>query len=284
MRSMPLSRPAPAGVLATFALGVVSACSSGPPAPPTLAYGEEGISSAVYSYADSTSVSLSVMGQSMELSQEGVAEYDVAFAESASGVGVTLAVRSLAASLNQPMGAPVRVDETMVRGDLAFSLDRVGNATVSRSPTVADEASQMVSGLSLAHTFFPALPGRAARAGESWVDSLTYSGEEGPGVRAESSILTYTVVGDTAVDGRALLHIDFAGITTRSNDMDFSGLSVSQESELEVSGFVLWDVQQGVLFEQYREAAGGGQVRVPIAPVPIPIRVRSVQRARLQQQ
>ena len=46
------------------------------------------------------------MGQSMRLSQEGVAEYEVSFRTLPSGVDVTLAVRSLDAALNQPMGAP----------------------------------------------------------------------------------------------------------------------------------------------------------------------------------
>ena len=267
----------------TLAAAAVAGCSAGAPAPPALAYGSESVTTAQYAFADSTAVSLSVMGQSMRLSQEGVAEYDVTFADSPSGVGVTLAVRTLEAQLNQPMGAPVRLDASMIEGELAFALDRRGNATVDRRPTVADEASQMVSGLSMAHTFFPGLPGRAAMPGESWVDSLDYSGEEGPGTRAETAVLTYTVVGDTVVDGRALLRIDVEGATTLNNDMEFSGMQVSQESELHVTGYVLWDVQRGIMFEQYKESAGSGQVSVPIAPVPIPISVRSVQRARLQQ-
>lgn len=283
MRPMLLRYIAGRPALFLLALIPLAACSSAPPAPPALAYGEQSVTAVAYSFADSTSVSLSVMGQSMRLSQEGVAEYDVSFADAPSGVGVTLAVRSLQASLNQPMGAPVRVDESMVQGDLAFALDRLGNTTVERRPTVADEASQMVSGLSLAHTFFPALPGRAAMPGESWVDSLSYSGEEGPGTRAESSVLTYTVVGDTVVDGRALLHIGFEGETSLTNDMEFSGMRVSQASELDVAGYVLWDVQRGIMFEQYRESSGSGVVNVPIAPVPIPISVRAVQRARVQQ-
>ena len=93
-----------------------------------------------------------------------------------------------------------------------------------------------------------------------------------------------TYVGDTVVDDRALLHIGFEGTTTLTNDMEFSGMQVAQQSRLDVTGFVLWDVQRGVMFEQYRESAGRGEVNVPIAPVPIPITVRAVQRARLQQQ
>ena len=267
-------------------LGLVTAfvggCAAGPPSPPSLAYGEQAVTTAAYGFSDTTSVDISVMGQSMQLSQHGRAEYDVTFADDPAGVGVTLAVRTLSATLNQPMGAPLRVDESSVRGDLTFALDRVGDATVLRRPVVADEASQMVSGLSLAHTFFPALPGRAALPGESWVDTLDFSGDDGPGSMSESSVLRYTVVGDTVIDGRSLLLIDMEGTTRSANDMELSGMAVSQESELEVSGYVLWDLQAGIMFEHFRESAGSGRVSVPIAPVPLPIRVHSVQRTRLQ--
>ena len=67
------------------------------------------------------------------------------------------------------MGPPVTVDESHVDGSLEFSLDRLGNASVSARPTVQAEASQMVSGLGLAHTFFPGLPGRAVAPGDRWV-------------------------------------------------------------------------------------------------------------------
>ncbi len=258
------------------------ACGGGPPAPPALAYGEQTLSSATYAYSDTTSVQVSVMGQAMELSQHGVAEIDVDFDQAASGVGVVLTIRSLSASLNQPMGAPVRVDESMVSGDLAFVLNRVGDPTVSRQPVVSDEASQMVSGLSLAHSFFPALPGRAALPGESWVDSVSYSGADGPGVRTEVSVLQYTVVGDTVIDGLALLHIEFAGAATISNAMAIAGMDIQQASEMGVTGYVLWDLQSGIPFEHYREAIGSGEVEIPISPFPLPIQVRSTQRARLQ--
>lgn len=265
-------------------LGVVfsGACGGGPPAPPALAYGEQTVSDASYAYADTTAVRVNVMGQTMELSQHGVAEYDVVFAEAPSGVEVVLSVRSLSAMLNQPMGAPVRVDESMVVGDLAFTLNRVGDPTVSRRPEVSDEASQMVSGLSLAHSFFPGLPGRAALPGESWVDSLSYSGEEGPGVRSETSVLQYTVVRDTVIDGRALLQIDVEGTATVSNDMVIGGMDIQQTSDLDVNGYVLWDFRAGIPFEHYREATGSGQVQIPISPVALPIQIRSTQRARLQ--
>ncbi len=261
---------------------VLAGCAGGPPSPPALAYGEQSVEAAVYVFADTTAVNVSVMGQSMELSQHGRAVYDVAFGEAPSGVSMAFTLRSLQATLGQPMGPPLSIDESSVDGALEFTLDRTGNAVLSSTPEVTAEASQMVSGLALAHTFFPALPGRPAVPGDSWVDSVSFSGDEGAGTRSESSVLRYTVVGDTAVDGRRLLRIDYEGSSTIANDMEVSGMAISQASELEVSGLVLWDVQSGMMVEQHRTATGSGSVRVPIAPVPLPISLRAVQRTRLE--
>jgi hypothetical protein len=119
------------------------------------------------------------MGQSMEMSQEGTAQFVVSFGSDPSGVQVTMNVDALSATINQPMGAPVRVDEGAVDGSLVFLLDRMGNATPGQMPDVGVEASQMVSGLSLAHTFFPGLPGRAVASGEVSVR------DHGPGIHGD---------------------------------------------------------------------------------------------------
>ena len=74
--------------LVTFA----SACGGGPPSPPALAYDAASSTSVVYDYEDNTVVSISFMGQSMEMSQEGVADYAVTFDPDPDGVVVTLTV------------------------------------------------------------------------------------------------------------------------------------------------------------------------------------------------
>jgi hypothetical protein len=253
-----------------FSLAAVSflaaACGGAPPSPPALAYGEGPGGDVAYDFADTTEIDVSVMGQSLQLSQRGVATYDVSVVNTSAGVDVVMTVRALDATLSQPMGAPVRVDES----------------ALTATPTVADEASQMVSGLSLAHGFFPRLPGRAALPGDSWVDTVSWSGREGPGVRSERAVLHYTVVGDTVVDGRSLLMISLTGQTTVTNELVIAGMAVSQRSDLEVEGHVLWDFRGGTLFEQVRRASGRGEVSVPMAPGPLPIRVRTTQKARAQ--
>ena len=262
---------------------MTAACAGGPPSPPSLSYGMPELEDVSYGYADTTVVSISLMGQGVELSQEGVAEYAVSFSPDPEGVGVTLTVPSLSASINQPMGEALRLDEGDVSGQLVFSLDRRGAATLTETPEVSDEASQMVSGLGLANGFFPRLPGRAVAVGESWTDTISYEGFQGPRRATETTVLTYTALGDTVVDGRALLAISVEGTTSSSNDIDVSGMTVSQTSELDVTGTVLWDLQGGLMFESVKSATGSGTVRIPIAPQPLPISIRSTQRARIQQ-
>jgi hypothetical protein len=269
-------------VLAIFgASSLLVAC--GPPSPPALAYGVPSTTEVVYDFADTTYVVVSVMGQSLEMSQAGVARYAIDFSPAPRGVSVSLSVEALAATINQPMGAPLRIDENDVEGMLVFTLDRRGSSTVSREPEVQPQASLMVSGMSIAHTFFPRLPGRAVVAGEEWVDTVSFEGREGAGGRRETSVLRYTVVGDTVVSGRPLLVISLRGTTQSANDMSVSGMNVSQSSELEVQGRILWDYQRGMMVESVKRATGRGTASVPIAPAPLPITIESTQRARLRE-
>lgn len=268
----------------TLALSVaLAACGGGPPSPPALEFGMPNPAEVRYEVADTTVVSVSMMGQSMELSQRGTALFGVRFADAAGGLQVTLTVEEMAATINNPIGAPIRLDESAVTGPLVYTVDRFGNATISERPEIRDEASQMVSGLNLAHAFLPALPGRAAQPGDAWVDTVRYEGEEGPGTRRDTSVLRYSVVGDTVVDGRTLLVIDMTGTSTIENDMNVAGMAVSQSSETEVEGRFLWDVQRRLMVESHRTSTGSGTVSVPVAPGPLPIVIRATQRARLQQ-
>ncbi|MDA0327729.1 MAG: hypothetical protein O2958_01760 [Gemmatimonadetes bacterium] len=261
---------------------LLAACGGGPPAPPALAYGVPSTPEVVYGYSDTTSVRISAMGQSLELSQLGSADFAVTFGTTAAGLTVRFAVSRLAAVINQPMGAPLRIDESDVSGDLVFGLDRMGNATVSELPDVSEAASQLMSGLDLAHTFFPGLPGRAVEVGEGWVDTVSYQGAEGPGERTERAILSYTVLGDTVIAGRALLAIALTGTSEATQAMTVAGMDIDMTSDLDVEGNILWDRQRGLLFESIKTSSGAGTVTVPISPVPLPIVIESTQRARLQ--
>lgn len=257
--------------------------SCGPPSPPALAYAVPTTPEVRYEIADTSVVHVSIMGQNLELRQAGVGSYAVVFGPSDAGVSVSLTVEDLAATIRPPMGDPLVIDEGDVRGDLVYTLDRRGGATVSSTPRVEDNAIGMVSGLSLAHTFFPRLPGRPIAAGESWIDTVSFEGREGSGGRSETWALRHTIVGDTVVAGRPLLAISVTGTGDSTNDVVVSGMSVSQVSTLDLVGHVLWDYQRGLMVESVRTVSGTGTASVSIAPAPLPIRMEATQRARLQE-
>lgn len=264
--------------LATLA-GALAACAGGAP---VLEYGVPDPGDLRYSYGDTTVVSVSMMGQSLEMTQQGVADYAVTFAPAPEGVDVTMSVTELSGRLVQPMGPPVSIDEDQIEGVLVFSLDRRGNSVVAEQPRVAVEASQLVSALALAHGFFPGLPGRAVAVGDTWTDTVSYEGQEGAGNRSQTAVLHYRVAGDTTVVGRDLLRIDVEGASETAADLQVSGMAVSQRSDMEIAGHVLWDVEAGVMFERRSTASGSGTVSVPVTPNPVPIRVQSTQTIRLQ--
>lgn len=260
-------------------VSAVVACAGGAPA---LEYGVPDAGDVRYRYGDTTVVSVSMMGQSMELTQQGVADYAVLFAPAPDGVNVTMTVTDLTGTLIQPMGPPVDIDETQVEGALVFSLDREGNAVVAEQPRVALEASQLVSALALAHGFFPGLPARVVAVGDSWADTVRYDGSEGAGSRSETATLRYTVIGDTTVAGRDLLRIGVEGTRETAAELEVSGMAVSQTSEEEMEGHVLWDVEAGLMVERRSTSSGSGTVSLPISPDPIPIQVQSTRTIRLQ--
>jgi hypothetical protein len=259
---------------------VVAACAGGGPS--GLGYGLPAQTEVTYTYTDTTIVSASFLGQNLEIAMRGAAEYGVVFNSAGDGVGVTLVVKELAASITMPFSAPVQLDESDVDGALVFSLDRRGNATVTSRPAVSEVASRMISGIGTAHTFFPGLPGAVVSTGDQWIDTVSYEGDAELGSMSELTILQYTIVGDTAVDGRSLLQIALTGTTELSGTMDVQGTPIALSSTVDVEGHVLWDARSGLMFEMVKTGAGRGSVEVAIAPQGLPIEVKLAQRARLQ--
>ena len=261
----------------TVATIVVGACAGGA----ALGYGLPEPSRVVYTFSDTTLVGVEAMGQRMQIAMRGSADYGVTFSPASDAVGVTLTVERLDATIEAPLASTMRVDQTDVQGALEFTLDRFGNVTIGAIPVVSAAASRMISGATTAHTFFPALPGQSVSDGDQWVDTISYEGNDELGT-TESTVLRYTVRGDTVVEGRSLVRIDLAGTSRVSNVTEMGGMDVAQSSTVEVEGHFLWDADAGLMVEMVREATGRGTVRVPIAPAPLPIEVRATQRTRLR--
>jgi hypothetical protein len=260
------------------ATAVLASCGGAPPAPPALAYRVPSEPVASYSVTDTGRISIEALGQSMGIDVGAAAAYRVSFARADDGVQVSITVTDLAATITVPMAGPVTIDESSVTGDLVFTLDRRGDVSVVSTPEIDEPAGQLVPPQQIAHSFFPALPGVAVAVGDRWTDTIQYESEAGGG---ETSILEYTVVGDTVVAGTSLLNIAFGGTAETTQALSMQGTEISQSTRLEIEGHVLWDLQRGIMFERVSSASGRGTVRAALLPAELPTRFAMRSRARL---
>ena len=267
--------------LATGLSLALGACGGGPASPPALAYGVPQTASVRYVTADTSRMDIDANGQSMQARVTATSTVATSFARAADGVQVTMTVEKMDARLSNPAGPPSSADEKGIDGALVFTLDRKGAATLVSQPKVNQSAQTFFQPVLLAQTFFPRLPGRGVSPGASWTDTIRAEGPQGEGSISMTSVLTYTIAGDTLVDGRSLLRIDLAGTTDQTASGIIAGMDFSQTASGTTSGWVLWDVARGLMAESYNETDANGTMDVAAAPYPLGMRVRQQSRVKL---
>jgi hypothetical protein len=135
-----------------------------------------------------------------------------------------------------------------------------------------------VTGSTIANGFFPRVPGRPVASGESWVDTVSYAGEEAGAESTVRTVWTYTEAGDTTADGAVYQLVRARGRTEQSSEGTIAGADFTQSVSGEVIGHYLWDRAAGVLRASEYRSDLSGDTEVSIAPVPLAVRVRSVVR------
>lgn len=263
---------------------VPAACGGGPPAPPSLAYSLPTLTNVTYTSGDTASLDLDAGGQTFQLDRTESSTLGAAFTRAPEGVQVSFTVKDYDASQTNPMGAPATADEGGISGPLVVSLDRRGAATVLAQPDLSGGARQFFQPLSVAHLFFPRLPGRGVQVGESWTDTVRFEGRQGDGNLRSSSIMTYTVLGDTLVGERKVLKLAMEGSSEATTTGAMSGMDYTQKVSGSVKGWVLWDLQRALMTEMYGATDATGTMDVSAAPFPLTVHVRGRSRTRLAEE
>lgn len=255
------------------AAGCASAGAGGGSSMPALAYESAAPETLRYSQGDSVLVIVDAGGQTIEVNVDMTAMLDMTFSPTPEGVGVSAVYVDLDGRATNPMTGTETVTEDDVEGPVVFTLDRRGVGTLIEGPELGTVAASMVNAASMAGAFFPRLPGRAVAAGEMWTDTVDILSDEA-GTRIESrSVVAYTVVGETTVDGQALLRVDFASEDTRNAEVNQGGMEVFQAAEGTTSGFFLWDLAEGRLHSQVYDGEMVGSMEVAMAPFPLGMRM-----------
>lgn len=266
------------------ATAILTACAGGPPAPPSLAYSLPTLTDVTYTTGDTASLDLDAGGQAFQVDRAESSTLGATFSRAPEGVQVSLTVKDYRATQSNPMGAPAVADESGISGPLVFSLDRRGVSTLVAQPDVSGDARQFFEPLSLAHMFFPRLPGRGVQPGEAWTDTIHYEGRQGDGDMKATAIMTYTVMGDTLVGERRVLKLAMEGTSESSVSGTVSGMDYNQKVSGSVKGWVLWDLQRALMTEMYGDTDATGTMDVSAAPFPLTVHVRGQSRTRLAEE
>lgn len=193
----------------------------------------------------------------------------VTFEAAPSGeVQVTTTFDALSASMSQPMGGSLTATESDIEGPLVFTLDSKGRGTAVTVPETKGSAEQLVAPISFVHEFFPRLPGGAVDPGATWTDTISWEASTAEGDMSTVSVLNYTLVGDTVVDGTSLLHIAYTGKSEIVGAGVTEGMEVMQTFSGDTEGMFLWDTAKGIMVAGKSSQDMDGTVEVPAAGMP----------------
>ena len=240
--------------------------------------------SVVYLTGDTSDIQIDAgpMG-SLRMRGTGTATMGVTFARSEGGVQVTATFQELNARLSNPMGGAQTATAADVQGDLVFTMDERGRTAVVSLPETKGAAGQLANPQGMVYEFFPLLPGGRVNPGDTWTDTLHYKLEVDEGDTESTSIMTYTLQGDTVVNGRSLLHITMVGKGDVIGSGVTEGMEVLQVFSGDIEGTILWDPALSLYVAGFFERDMSGTVEGPAAGMPpMPMTVTGKSHVRLQ--
>ncbi len=253
----------------------------GGPSPGLLVYDVPSPATAVYHITDTMAINVSSPVGDMEITGGTALTLGMAFENAPGGVRVTGTPSSFEASINNPMQGAMSVGLDDVSGSLEFVLGRLGDVEVVSLPEFSGPAAQVSPFSSIANEFFPRFADAVVEPGGTWVDTVTWTTDTGEIETTSTTVYTYTLVGDTVVDGRTLLHIGVAREVENEAAMEQGGMAVSQNLTGTSTGLLLWDRERGLPAYAESERDLAGTTSIPSLGS-FDITLRGPVRARLQ--
>ena len=253
-------------VLITFTAALTCvgcATTGGSPPDGTLAYDVPSPPTAVYHIVDTAGVYVNSPVGSLDIPATSSTTLSMAFERDPRGVRATGTVESFQASMSNPMQGTTNADLDDLSGNLEIVFGRRGVEEVVSIPRLSGPAAQLSPFEHIANDLFPRLPDAVADPGASWVDTVTWSTDDGTIETSSNSVYTYTLVGDTVVDGRTLRHIAVAGDVTNEAEFTQGGTTMTQSITGSANGFVLWDAERGLLVHAYFDRDLEGSMTIP---------------------
>ena len=267
-------------LLATIGILPAAACAGGPSAAPgpdagpttSLAYGVPSPPTALYHIEDSLVVDVSTPVGDMEVTTTMALTMNMVFGSDRTGiaaVGTVVGFNTL--STNSLTGAR-SADANDMSGPLALVLSRRGHVEIGAMPSLDSAVVNLSPFPGVAFDIFPRLPGRPVARGATWLDTVMWSVVDETSESATRTIYTYTLMGDTLVDGTTLLNIAVEGDIAMQTVEGVGDTRVDTRLAGSATGYVLWDPERSLPkysslhreLEGTNQMPGAGSVRMRI--------------------
>ena len=238
---------------------LLSACASGGPSPGEapadhpFRYEVPSPPAATYRFADTITTIMTMPNGEMDMAQSSSSTVTLTFAADTGGVRASGTVSDYSQSMASGMFGDVNVGGTEVTGDLVFVVGPLGNVQMVSTPEITSAELPMAIPFQFAAAdLFPRFPGHPLEPGDTWADTTSESADLGAlgmpggggltGSAENMTAYTYTLVGDTVVDGRTFQKITVSAITTvLASGEEAAGDAIAQDMITTVDGFLLWD-------------------------------------------
>ena len=248
--------------LAVAAATLLAACSSGGTSEPSAApapadnpfrYDVPSPPTVTYQIADTNTMIMNMPPQGeIDMAQTSSATLALTFLADSDGLRVSGTVSDYSAGMSSSMMGDMGAGGNEVSGDLEFVIGPWGDVEMVSTPEVTGGPLPVATPFQFnAPDLFPRFPGRPLEPGDMWADTMTSSADleevaELSGAGENTTIYTYTLVGDTVVAGLTLHKITVSGVGTMqvSGTEPEAGEEVSQDMTSTVEGFYLWDADR----------------------------------------
>ena len=215
---------------------------------PTLGYGLPSPPDAVYRIADSVEVEIDAPGGRWEVAGGYLMTLDMFFEADPRGMRARGIAESFEGSLSDPVGDLGDLD-----GTIELLANGGGVVDVMSFPRLFGLAAREVSLRGLPHDLFPRLPDDTWSPGDAWVDSVTWHTDQAEAEHHSVSIYSYSLVGDTVVDGRELLHIAVSAELAMYTVSGGWGNHTTRRMTGSLTGFILWDPERRLVAYRQHE-------------------------------
>jgi hypothetical protein len=264
-------------VLAFAALLVTAFVLPGPiPPHQQIAYRLPSPPTATYHVTDTTRVTVASPMGPVEASRASSFTFTATFAAEGDGVRVSGELTEFEAQGTEPMRGTTSISRSQAGvGDFDLVLGPRG-VTEMVAGALQGADGELPMWADPTEGMFPSLPSGEIQPGDTWVDTVTghVAGNESKRVAG----YTYTLAGDTVVDGRPHLKVSFSGDIQLL--LDEGGGSTDELTGTE-TGFFLWDVGRGLVARAEVSRSYEGSIEMG-APTPMSMKTTAVTRVTLQ--